>query len=232
MFKHKKHLFFDLDHTLWDFETNAKECLLEIFEHHSFHNFGLEFETFFNCFSQINRELWTQLEQNKITHDTIRLQRFKMTLDQLGAESDLTQSEEYNQHFLDLLPNKKGLIENCVEVLDQLKNNYHLHILSNGYHEIQLKKLKNSGIDHYFGEIITNDRAGARKPDRAIFDFAITTAKAKKEDALMIGDSLDADIDGAEKAGMNAIHFDEYDRHKAKPGVPKIKQLTELLHYL
>lgn len=232
MFKHKKHLFFDLDHTLWDFEKNARECLLEIFEHHSFHNFGIDFESFFNDFSQINRHLWTQLEQNKITHDSIRLQRFKLTLNNLGIEADLKESETYNQHFLDLLPGKKGLIQNCTEVLDQLKNSYRLHILSNGYHEIQLRKLRNSGIDHYFEEVITNDKAGARKPDKAIFDFALQQTKAGKNEALMIGDSLDADIEGAENAGLQAIHFDEYSRYEARPGTPKIKQLTELLHYL
>lgn len=232
MFKHKQHLFFDLDHTLWDFETNARECLLEIFEHYSFRNVGLDFEQFFNRFSEINRNLWTQLEQKKITHEAIRLHRFKLTLEQLGAKSDLKKSKEYNQHFLDLLPNKKGLIQNCVEVLNQLKENYQLHILSNGYHEIQLKKLKNSGIDHYFTEVITNDRAGARKPDKEIFDFAIAAAKTEKKDSLMIGDSLDADIEGAEKAGLHAIHFDEHNRYQAKPGIPKIKELTELLDYL
>ncbi|MGR3811941.1 YjjG family noncanonical pyrimidine nucleotidase [Jiulongibacter sp. NS-SX5] len=232
MFTSKRHLFFDLDHTLWDFEKNAEECLHEIFDTNNFQNFGINFQQFFPKFSEINRSLWTQLERNEITHEKIRKERFQLCLNEMGAHVSIDDSEKYNQLFLDLLPNKTSLIKDCIPVLDELKSKYVLHILSNGYFEIQLRKLSNSKIEHYFKEVITNDIAAARKPDVRIFEFALAKAKSSKNESLMIGDSHEADIKGAEMAGIQAIHFDQYDRDETSRHSPKIKELSQLLDYL
>ncbi|MCR9063981.1 MAG: YjjG family noncanonical pyrimidine nucleotidase [Cytophagales bacterium] len=231
MFRHKKHLFFDLDHTLWDFESNAADCLSEIFVNHAFEAKGVSKTDFLSTFSSVNRYLWTQLEQNLISHDHIRKERFKLAFDKLGFPIEETLSENLNAHFLELLPRKSKLIPDCLEVLTKLHGTYELHILSNGYQEVQKLKMSTGGINHYFDKIITNDIAGARKPDRQIFEYALQQAKAKPQDSLMIGDSFDADILGARNAGLDAIHLTENKVEKPL-GHHTISSLKQILDYL
>ncbi len=232
MFQHKKHIFFDLDHTLWDFDTNANDCLSEIYTNFQLDANGIKQEEFFTSFSHVNKSLWVALEKKEIEHEVIRQQRFKLTLADLNLVIGGKVSVAMNDTFLQLLPNKTKLVDGCIDVLDNLKSKYTLHILSNGYAKIQAKKLKNSRIDSYFDKVITNDIANFRKPEKGIFDYSLSRTKSISNEALMIGDSYLADILGAKNAGWDTVHFLEKHSDEENLSTLKIKHLTELLKYL
>jgi YjjG family noncanonical pyrimidine nucleotidase len=232
LFQHKKHLFFDLDHTLWDFDRNAFDCLSEIYKDFQLEANGIKLEEFFSNFTKVNKALWLALEKNEIEQESIRQQRFKLTLADLNLVIGGKVSSAMNDTFLKLLPNKTKLMEGCIDVLDTLKSKYALHILSNGYAKIQTKKLKNSGILSYFDKVITNDIANFRKPEKGIFDYSLSRAKSIPNEVLMIGDSYLADIIGAKNAGWDTVHFSENHSAEENLSTVKIKQLTELLNYL
>lgn len=229
-----KHLFFDLDHTLWDFERNSAECLADIYEIFDFKSLNIStLEAFQQEFSIVNKHHWSLLEQNLITHDELRRRRFQETLENLGVK-DLKKSFglEINEYFLELLPKKAHLIEGAVEILDYLLPKYELHIISNGWQDIQVNKMKSSEIRHYFGEIITNELAGTRKPDRRIFDYAIEVTKADLAESLMIGDNYEADILGAINANMDTVFYNPEDIPTGQKPTFDIKKLVELKEIL
>jgi YjjG family noncanonical pyrimidine nucleotidase len=229
-----KHLFFDLDHTLWDFEKNSAECLADIYEIFDFRSLNIStLEAFQQEFSIVNRHHWSLLEQNLITHEDLRRRRFQETLENLGVK-DLKKSFglEINEYFLELLPKKAHLIEGAVDVLEYLLPKYELHIISNGWQDIQVNKMKSSEIHHYFGEIITNELAGTRKPDRRIFDYAIDVTKADLAESLMIGDNYEADILGAINANMDTVFYNPDDIPTGQKPTFDIKKLVELKEIL
>jgi len=229
-----KHLFFDLDHTLWDFEKNSAECLADIYQIFDFKGLNISnLEAFQQEFSIVNRHHWSLLEQNLITHEDLRRRRFQETLENLGVK-DLKKSFglEINEYFLELLPKKAHLIEGAVEVLEYLLPKYELHIISNGWQDIQVNKMKSSEIHHYFGEIITNELAGTRKPDRRIFDYAVDVTKADLSESLMIGDNYEADILGAINAKMDTVFYNPDDIPTSQKPTFDIKKLIELKEIL
>ena len=232
--KHNKleirHLFFDLDHTLWDFEKNSKICIREIYEQHKSifpNHFG--FDSFFQKFSTINSTMWNQLDLSLITHDYLRTFRFQKVLQALDIEIDERFSLELNQKLLNLLPHQHHLMDDAFDTLDALaERGYNLHIISNGYQDIQIKKMKSGGIYHFFDQIITNDIAGARKPDKAIFDFALFRAKADVSNSIMIGDNLIADIEGAKNAGLKTIYYNPENNRNDAENISELKYLLEV----
>ena len=229
-----KHLFFDLDHTLWDFEKNSAECLADIYDIFDFKSLNIStLEAFQQEFSIVNRHHWSLLEQNLITHEDLRRRRFQETLENLGVK-DLKKSFglEINEYFLELLPKKAHLIDGAVDVLEYLLPKYELHIISNGWQDIQVNKMKSSEIHHYFGEIITNELAGTRKPDRRIFDYAIEVTKADLAESLMIGDNYEADILGAINANMDTVFYNPDDIPTGQKPTFDIKKLVELKEIL
>jgi putative hydrolase of the HAD superfamily len=229
-----KHLFFDLDHTLWDFEKNSAECLADIYQIFDFKGLNISnLEAFQQEFSIVNRHHWSLLEQNLITHEDLRRRRFQETLENLGVK-DLKKSFglEINEYFLELLPKKAHLIEGAVEVLEYLLPKYELHIISNGWQDIQVNKMKSSEIHHYFGEIITNELAGTRKPDRRIFDYAVDVTKADLSESLMIGDNYEADILGAINANMDTVFYNPDNIAAGQKPTFDIKKLVELKEIL
>lgn len=229
-----KHLFFDLDHTLWDFERNSAECLADIYEIFDFKSLNISnLEAFQQEFSIVNRRQWSLLEQNLITHEDLRRRRFQETLENLGVK-DLKKSFglEINEYFLELLPKKAHLIEGAVEILDYLLPKYELHIISNGWQDIQVNKMKSSEIHHYFGEIITNELAGTRKPDRRIFDYAVEVTNADLAESLMIGDNYEADILGAINANMDTVFYNPDNIPTGQKPTFDIKKLVELKEIL
>jgi putative hydrolase of the HAD superfamily len=229
-----KHLFFDLDHTLWDFERNSAECLADIYEIFDFKGLNISsLETFQQEFSVVNKYHWSLLEKNLITHEDLRRRRFQETLENLGVK-DLKQSFglEINEYFLELLPKKAHLIEGAFDVLEYLLPKYELHIISNGWQDIQVNKMKSSEIHHYFGEIITNELAGTRKPDRRIFDYAVGVTKADLAESLMIGDNYEADILGAINANMDTVFYNPDNIPTGQKPTFDIKKLVELKEIL
>lgn len=228
-----KHLFFDLDHTLWDFEKNSSESLAELYHSFELNSWNIsELSAFQQEFSVVNRRYWSMLESNQITHDELRRRRFRDTLINLGVDADEALGLKLNEAFLELLPQKSHLIDGAIEILDFLAPNYELHIISNGWQDVQAKKIKSSKIEHYFGEVITNERAEARKPNKKIFDYALQVTKAQLSESIMIGDNYDADIMGAINANMDVVFYnpDNYEA-KQKPTFD-IKQLIELKEIL
>jgi len=228
-----KHIFFDLDHTLWDFERNSRECLVEIFNEFRLDNLGIETaETFTGTFLTINYQLWNLLDTRVITHEELRRRRFGEALAQLGATVSEDRSLEMNEFFLQALPSKQHLIPGGKEILDYLSPNYALHIISNGFHEVQLRKMKSSGIHDYFREIVTNEVANARKPEKAIFDFALNAAGAATDNSIMIGDNIEADVNGALNAGLACVYFNPDSNPSPYESHLEVKSLDELREIL
>lgn len=228
-----KHLFFDLDHTLWDFEKNSRESLADLYQAFSLHTWNIaELSAFQQEFSVVNKRYWSLLESNQITHEELRRRRFRDTLINLGVEADETLGLQLNEAFLELLPQKSHLIEGAIEVLDFFAPNYELHIISNGWQDVQAKKINSSKIGHYFKEVITNERAEARKPDKRIFDYAIQVTNARLSESIMIGDNFEADILGAINARMASVFYNPDSFVATQRPTFEIKKLVELKEIL
>lgn len=222
-----RHVFFDLDHTLWDFERNAEVCLKEIYRHQVE---GLvPYDAFIATFRVINRALWRQLETNTITHDELRKTRFRNTLLSLEVPCSEEKSLAMNEEFMQLLPLQKHLMEGAREILDYLHPKYELHIISNGFLDIQTRKMTESGILSYFNCIITSDLSGAKKPDKKIFDYALQSVGTAPEHAVYIGDDEIADKTGSENAGLPFIHFDPSARFSSGRVIRELAELKNIL---
>ncbi|MEP6711330.1 MAG: YjjG family noncanonical pyrimidine nucleotidase [Ferruginibacter sp.] len=201
-----KHLFFDLDHTLWDFEKNARTSLVDIFEH-----FELDskvdgaFEEFYRKYLYHNEILWSRYEQGTITAEELKWRRMWRTLMDFKI-ADEPLSKNISSKFLEILPTKKEVFPHTFEILQYLKDkNYALHLITNGFEKTQWSKLQNSGLDGFFTHVITSEASNSLKPKKEIFEYAIDKAKAKLHESIMIGDNLDADIQGAINAGMDSV---------------------------
>jgi YjjG family noncanonical pyrimidine nucleotidase len=228
-----EHLFFDLDHTLWDFEGNALECLAEMYKNFKLKSLGVEsFDAFYINFSEANRYYWALLERKEITVEQLRRSRFKAAFQKLGIDITEEFSLKMTEVFLDLLPQKKRLIEGTIDILDYLKPRYQLHIISNGWQGIQVKKMENSGILHYFDAIITNEIANARKPEKGIFDFALKQANAPISNSLMIGDNYEADILGAKNADFDTVFYNPEKQETVEKPTFEIFKLTDMKAFL
>jgi len=230
--KNYKCLLFDLDHTLWDYETNSRETLSEIYVRFELSQIGIgHLPDFLQAFYGVNNELWDQYDRGILHRDVIRLQRFHKILLALGVDDykmSLRISEEYLQHS----PKKKNLMEGCKETLDYLLPKYPMVIVTNGFDEIQSTKLSSSGISHYFKDVVTSARAGHKKPAKEIFEFALQENKVAARDAIMIGDNLLTDIAGAKNASVDMVFFNPAKiKHQAAVDF-EISSLPELMNFL
>ncbi|MFN4084877.1 MAG: YjjG family noncanonical pyrimidine nucleotidase [Spirosomataceae bacterium] len=224
-----RHIFFDLDHTLWDFEENAKICLAQIYRTHQVEQMGVvDFHRFFSTFSEVNKAFWYLLDTKKITHEELRKERFRSTFSDLGVSISTETSEAMNQQFLSLLPFQSLLIPNAKLLLEALSPHFQLHILSNGYQQVQRQKLASGGILDFFEHVITNDMAQAHKPSPAMFTYAFITANCAPDEAVMVGDNWLADIEGAMQMGMPAIHFDPNQNACQEPQFCRVSSLLQI----
>ena len=201
-----RHLFFDLDHTLWDFEANAKETLQELCEVNALGEKGVtDFEQFFKRYSYHNEQLWQRYTSGTIRQDELRWKRMWLCLlDFKIADEPLARSLAVQ--FLERLPNRKNLFPYTVEILEYLKEKkYILHLITNGFESVQHNKLSNSKLTEYFEEVITSEKANSLKPNKEIFEFALQITGAHTFESIMIGDNIDADIKGAMNAGMDTV---------------------------
>jgi putative hydrolase of the HAD superfamily len=203
-----KHIFFDLDHTLWDFEQNSILALKEIFEVFELqHKLNCQFIEFIDVYHKINHDYWDAYKKNKVSREQLRNGRFIDTLLHFNY-NNLAVANTISEDYIKRSPYKKNLFEGAIRVLDYLKHkNYELHIITNGFNEVQFIKLTESGLLPYFKTITTSEHAGYNKPDEKIFMHALALAKAKKNESIMIGDNYEADIEGAVLAGIEAIWF-------------------------
>lgn len=213
MRKTYKHIFFDLDHTLWDFERNAEETKRELFETLDLKKRGIaSYEEFRAHYVGINQALWALYREDKIEKDDLNFRRFYDTLCVLGVD-DRKLGEAMAKGFITGISTKTYLFPHAKELLEYLYTRYPLHIITNGFEEVQYSKLKNSGLDRYFSTVITSEEAGCKKPDPEIFKFALRKTGASANDSLMIGDDLEVDIAGARNQGMDQV----YVNHEKKP---------------
>ena len=202
-----KCVLFDLDHTLWDYETNSAETLHELFHQHKLNVKGIDsFSALYKTFVEINTNLWDQYDTGKIHRDVIRYERFNKILLALGVD-DYDLSLTLSNDYVSQSPKKGALMPNAIEILDHLAVKYPLFIITNGFEEIQSTKLASSGITHYFKSVVTSARAGHKKPAKEIFEFALAENGFRASEAIMIGDNLLTDIAGARNASIDTVYF-------------------------
>jgi putative hydrolase of the HAD superfamily len=227
-----RHLFFDLDHTLWDFEKNSEETLYYLYDHFKLGELGnFSRDSFYKKYSFVNQRMWDQYHKGKITQQQLRENRFTKSLTGLGmSEADIPAG--LSKAFTDICPTKTAVFPFTHEVLDYLQQKYTLHIITNGFKDVQYIKMKSAGLDSYFSEVVTSECINCTKPDKRIFQHALERAGVTAQDSLMIGDSLDADILGAMNAGIDQVLFNpEKKRPRLKPTyeVHCLSQLKEFL---
>jgi putative hydrolase of the HAD superfamily len=228
-----KHLFFDLDHTLWDFETNSKETLSDLFVLNGMlETVTPDFEAFYTFYSFHNKKLWDRYHHGFITQEELKWKRMWHTLLEFKI-GDEKLSKQLSLQYLERLPFKKALFPHTREVLDYLAGKgYVMHLITNGFEKIQWSKLENAGIGHYFSSVITSELACCLKPQKAIFDYAIGKAGCCYADGLMLGDNLDADIQGAMNAGMDTVfvnHIREETLLKPTYTIYHLQELEDIL---
>lgn len=230
--KKYKAVFFDLDHTLWDYDTNSKETLLELYRSHDLHSKGVHsFDDFFNTFKTVNFNLWEQFDRGLITSDVIRTERFKQCLEPFHAFEE-KQCEALTNDYLAMCPMKCNLMPKTLETLDYLASHYNLTIITNGFDEIQQLKLTSGNLHRYFDHVITSQTAGHRKPAREIFEYALRLNNVQSHEAIMIGDNPITDIGGAQNAAIDAVLFNP---EKLKYNITvdfEISSLHELREFL
>jgi len=201
-----RHLFFDLDHTLWDFDANARVTLESLYEGLQLKERGVhDFELFYRNYLNHNEKLWDRYRRGFIRQEELRVKRMWLSLlDFKIADDEL--SKAMSVQFLELLPTRTILFPHAKEILLYLKNkNYELHLITNGFEKVQHSKLRNSGLDIFFGEVITSEGSNSLKPNKEIFDYAFAKTGATAATSIMLGDTPDADIQGAINAGMDQV---------------------------
>ena len=222
------HIFFDLDHTLWDFETNSDIAFDTIFKKH---NVKVDLEKFLNYYRGINQKYWKLYRDEKVTKEELRVGRLKDTFKIIKFEATNNLIDNLAVDYIEYLPNNNQLFEGTFELLDYLKPNYQMHIITNGFSEVQSKKIVNSGLNSYFKQIITSEDAGVKKPNPHIFNYALNKANAKPNESIMIGDNWEADIMGAKNVGLDVI-FCNFNKEAVSENIKSVSLLSEIKKYL
>lgn len=227
-FSNKTDIFFDLDHTLWDFERNSALTFEAVFKKH---HINVDLKKFLKYYVPINLKYWALYREEKIWHVELRYKRLKDTFDAVSYRIDDDTIDLIADEYIKYLPTFNHLFEDAIEVLEYLKPKYNLHIITNGFQEVQNGKLKNANIEHYFATVTNSEMAGVKKPNPKIFELALHLAKAEKETSLMVGDCLEADMAGAKNVGIDALFFNETQTNTPH-NFPQIFHLSELKNIL
>jgi YjjG family noncanonical pyrimidine nucleotidase len=223
-----KDVFFDLDHTLWDFDKNSELTFETIFKKN---HPTIETKDFIEKYVPINQACWKLYQYDKITHAELRYNRLKHSFDAIDYIISDEEIDSIANDYIRILPENNHLFEGAIELLDYLKPKYNLHIITNGFADVQFKKLNNSKIGSYFHSITNSEMAGVKKPNPIIFEYALDLAQAKKESSVMIGDCLEADVQGALDAGLDAIFFNG-SNVQVEQNIKQVNNLLELKNYL
>jgi putative hydrolase of the HAD superfamily len=221
-------IFFDLDHTLWDFEKNSALAFEKVLRKH---NINVNLEEFLVHYVPLNLKYWELYRHDKVTQEVLRYGRLKDSFDLLHYEIEDETIDLLSKEYIYYLPQFNHLFEGTIEVLDYLQPKYKLHIITNGFQEVQAGKMKNSGIDKYFQTITNSEMAGVKKPNPKIFEYALSKANVEKQNSIMIGDCIDADVNGALNFGIDAIHFNE-NKIEIPNHIKQVNHLIELKKYL
>lgn len=210
--KQYKDLFIDFDDTLYDTYGNAIIALRETFDYFQLKRYFSDPQVFYDSYWEANIDLWSRYSRGEITRDNLIVERFRRPLSEgKGIEVTKELCLEVSDRFLDFCSNKPGVVDGAHEVMDYLKKKgYRMHMTSNGFHEVQYKKLAACGLKDYFDNIILSEDAKYNKPSKAYFDYALKIAGAQSDSVLMIGDNLNTDILGALHAGLDAMLFNRW----------------------
>jgi putative hydrolase of the HAD superfamily len=227
-----QHLFFDLDHTLWDFDTNSREALIDIYYSLNLANAGVyDFDLFHKLYLGHNEVLWDRYRKGKIKVDELRWKRMALSLLEF-KNGDEGLAHKMADKFLEILPTKQALFPHTIDVLSYLKNKqYQLHLITNGFEKTQHHKMKTAGIDIFFNEVITSEGSNSLKPHPEIFEYALLRTAAEKKNSIMIGDTPEVDILGAREAGIDQVyvnHTGNKEPVEATFTVYSLKELEEI----
>lgn len=227
-----RNLFFDLDDTIWAFSRNARETFEEVYHKYALHRYFTSFDHYYTLYQRRNTELWVEYGEGKITKDELNRQRFFYPMQAVGVEDEAL-AQRFSDDFFAIIPTKSGLMPHAEEVLEYLAPKYNLYILSNGFRELQSRKMRSAGVDGYFKKIILSEDLGVMKPYPAIFNFALSATQSELRESLMIGDSWEADITGAHGVGMRQAFYNVTGR-TIFPFLPTyhIHSLKELMNLL
>jgi len=230
--KNYRHIFFDLDNTLWDFETNSTETLTELYHRHHLQKLGVPTAAYFiEKYKERNHMMWEQYRLGKIGKNTLRDDRFKLTFWDMGLDAGLAPPQLAVDYIFES-PKKNKLFPDTLETLEYLNTKYALHIITNGFNEVQHIKLKASKIDHLFDEVIISELTGFKKPDVKIFEYAQHKTGAVAEECLMVGDGLEIDILGALNANWDSVFFNPEKISHEKFTTYEINHMAELRKFL
>ena len=227
-----KNLFFDLDDTLWAFSLNARDTFEEMYQKYDYDRFFRSFQHFYTLYQYRNVELWEEYGRGQVSKEELNRQRFLYPLEAVGAR-DAALAEAFSDDFFSVIPTKSRLMPHAYEVLEYLAEKYNLYILSNGFRELQSRKMRSAGVDGYFKKVILSEDLGVLKPWPAIFNFALSATQSELRESLMIGDSWEADITGAHGVGMHQAFYNVTER-TTFPFLPtyhihSLKELMDLL---
>jgi len=223
-----RHVFFDLDHTLWDFETNSDKTFAYIFERN---RVALDLERFTETYRPINRKYWKLFREDKVSKSDLRYSRLREAFDALEFEAGDDLIHTLSEEYIAYLSLNNQLFAHALEVLEYLRAKYSLHIITNGFEEVQHRKLASSRLEPYFQHVVTSEHVGVKKPDPRIFQYAMEKAEASPTESIMIGDNYEADIQGALNVGMRAI-LCEFNGEMPREDVTSVKTLLELKQHL
>ncbi|AGC75682.1 HAD-superfamily hydrolase [Nonlabens dokdonensis DSW-6] len=213
---------------MWDFDLNSKLAYKQIFEEYAIE---LDLNHFISIYEPLNLQFWRMFRENKISKEDLRYQRLKTAFDACDYFVEDAKINLFADLYIKYLPNYNNLFEGCIEMLDSLQDKFKLHLITNGFNGVQQDKVKNSGLDKYFDVVLTAETAGVKKPDSKIFYQALELAGASKEESLMIGDSYEADIKGAQNVGIATIwfHITDQDIPSNEVVVHQLKEIQPLL---
>ncbi len=227
-----KTLFFDLDHTLWDFESNARETISELFTNHKItHRHGIDLEEFLAEYHLVNQDLWSRYRRGLISAKSLRSERFKRAFSKLG-QVPLGTTKLFGDEYMEICPRKPHVFPGAHEALAELSKEFPLYLVTNGFEKTQEIKLAASGLGVHFQEMVTSDRTGVKKPHPFIFEFTLKRAGVRPHEALMIGDDLEADVIGAQKAGLEAIYFNPAKAETQHTANHEVHELSQILDFL
>jgi putative hydrolase of the HAD superfamily len=227
-----RHIFFDLDHTLYNFDESTRMTFRELFEKYKLEDNGVTpFDKFFDLYKKNNLALWERYRNGEIRKKYLNVERFHVSLLHFGI-NDRAFAGRFAAEYLQLSPLNEALFPGVVEVLSYLRKKYCLHIITNGFDEIQLVKIRSNNLEKYFSTVTTSEEAGARKPNVKIFHFAMNKAGAIPSESIMIGDDLQVDILGARAAGMDQILITSDDMGGKKESTFEIHNLIEVIDIL
>jgi putative hydrolase of the HAD superfamily len=221
-------VFFDLDHTLWDFDRNSALAFERIFRDK---NIAVQLPAFLEAYEPINFEYWKKFREDRVTKEQLRRGRLLDSFEALKVEMDIETIDALSIAYIDALPDNNHLFDGAIEVLEYLKDTYQLHIITNGFKEVQHLKLEKSNLASYFKTVTSSEEVGVKKPNPKVFNTALQKANAVAASSIMIGDTFEADILGAENVGMDTIFYN-YRKEILPSKYKTVDKLLELKNIL